>query len=123
MCYYPYDRLSIVLFMESKIHHLLTSWPTGAVRDVGTLVASGYSLPLLAQYRKSNWLTSLGTGALMRTGDKVEYLGGTYALQHDLMLDVHVGERSSVDIDEPMPTGYFGQLRSPFPSRKISTGC
>ena len=84
--------------MESKIHQLLTTWPFGAVRDVGTLVAGGYSLPLLAQYRKSKWLTSLGTGALMRTGDSVELLGGIYALQHDLKLDVHVGERSALEL-------------------------
>lgn len=84
--------------MESKIHQLLTSWPSGAVRDVGSLVACGYSLPLLAQYRKSKWLTSLGTGALMRTGDSVELLGGIYALQHDLKLDVHVGERSALEL-------------------------
>jgi hypothetical protein len=84
--------------MESKIHQLLTSWPAGAVRDVTAIVASGYSLPLLAQYRKSKWLTSLGTGALMRTGDSVDLLGGVYALQHDLKLDVHVGERSALEL-------------------------
>ena len=84
--------------MESKLHQLLTSWPSGAVRDVGSLVAGGYSLPLLAQYKKSKWLTSLGSGAVMRTGDSVELLGGIYALQHDLKLDVHVGERSALEL-------------------------
>lgn len=84
--------------MESKIHQILTSWPSGAARSVGNLVADGYSLPLLAQYRKSKWLTSLGTGALMRTGDNVQLLGGLYALQHDLKLDLHVGERSAFEL-------------------------
>jgi hypothetical protein len=84
--------------MASKLHQLLTSWPSGAVRCVGSLVESGYSLPLLAQYKKSKWLTSLGKGALMRTGDSVELLGGIYALQHDLNLDIHVGERSALEL-------------------------
>jgi hypothetical protein len=77
---------------------LLTSWPAGTVKNVGNLVDQGYSLPLLAHYRRSNWLTSLGSGALMRTGDKVECFGGIYALQHDLKMDVHVGSRSALEL-------------------------
>lgn len=84
--------------MDSKLHHLLTSWPSGAVKSVSDLVKRGYSLPLLAHYRKSNWLTALGSGALVRTGDKVECYGGIYAMQHDLQMDVHVGDRSALEL-------------------------
>lgn len=98
MVYYAYYNTSKTLFMETKLHHLLTKWPTGAVRSIGTLVLQGYSQSLLAQYRKSKWLTSVGVGAVARTGDKVEYLGGLFALQQDLKMDVHVGGRTALEL-------------------------
>ena len=50
------------------------------------LVEQGYSLDLQKRYKKSLWFDSIGTGALIRRGDTVDYLGGVYALQTQLGL-------------------------------------
>jgi hypothetical protein len=84
--------------MSTKLHQLLSKWPSGAVRAVSSLKKEGYSAGLLCQYRQSGWLTSLGDNAVYRTGDTISPLGGLYALQHDLHLSVHVGGRSALEL-------------------------
>ncbi len=84
--------------MSTKLHQLVSKWPSGAVRAVSSLKTEGYSAGLLRQYRQSGWLTSLGDNAVFRTGDTISPLGGLYALQHDLQLSVHLGGRSALEL-------------------------
>ena len=67
---------------------MLSSW----------LVQQGYSLDLQKRYKKSGWLESIGTGAMIRSGDSVDYLGGIYALQNQAGLSVHVGGRTALSL-------------------------
>lgn len=53
------------------------------------LVGQGYSLELQKRYRQSRWFESIGTGAMIRTGAAVDWLGGVYALQSQLGLAFH----------------------------------
>lgn len=84
--------------IDSKLNRLLSSQPPGAVLTTAWLVERGYSLDLQKQYKKSQWFDSIGTGALIRHDDPVDYLGGVYALQSQLGLAVHPGGKTALSI-------------------------
>lgn len=69
---------------QSKINHLLSTQPSGIVLSSTWLSTRGYSLDLQKRYRGSQWFDSIGTGALIRHSDQVDYLDGIYALQNQL---------------------------------------
>jgi hypothetical protein len=81
---------------SSKINQLLASQPKGIVLLSSWLTENGYSPELQKRYKKSNWLTSIGTGAMIRSGDQVGYLGAIYALQKQAGLSIHPGARSAL---------------------------
>ncbi|NRA89124.1 MAG: type IV toxin-antitoxin system AbiEi family antitoxin [Rhizobiales bacterium] len=83
---------------KSKINTLLSVTPYGTVLLSFWLVGKGYSLDLQKRYKKSNWLESMGTGALKRSGDDVDYHGGIYALQNQAGLTVHAGGRTALSL-------------------------
>lgn len=80
----------------SKINRLLATQPKGTVLLSAWLTENGYSPELQKRYRKSNWLTSIGTGAMIRTGDEVDYLGAIYALQRQAGLSIHPGAKNAL---------------------------
>lgn len=81
---------------KTKINQLLNTSPYGTVFLSSWLVKQGYNLDLQKRYKKSNWLESIGTGAVIRSGDKVDYHGALYALQDHAGLSVHVGGRTAL---------------------------
>jgi len=83
---------------ESKINTLLSSQPLGSVLCSSWLVDQGYSLALQKRYKKSQWFDSIGTGALIRHADDVDYLGGIYALQTQLGLFVHPAAKTALSL-------------------------
>jgi hypothetical protein len=83
---------------ESKINTLLSSQPLGSVLCSSWLVDQGYSLDLQKRYKKSQWFDSIGTGALIRHADDVDYLGGIYALQAQLGLFVHPAAKTALSL-------------------------
>lgn len=83
---------------QTKINKMLQSTPQGVVLLASWLVSQGYSLDLQKYYKKSGWLESVGTGAVIRAGDKVDYLGGLYALQTQAGLSIHVGGRTAISL-------------------------
>lgn len=85
-------------YNKTKINKLLNTSPYGTVFLSSWLVEQGYSLDLQKRYKKSNWLESIGTGAVIRSGDKVDYHGALYALQKQANLSVHVGGRTALSL-------------------------
>jgi len=83
---------------ESKINRLLRTQPSGVVLSSAWLADQGYSLDLQKRYKRSRWFDSIGTGALVRHGDQVDYLGGVYALQTHLGLSVHPAGRTALSM-------------------------
>ena len=83
---------------ESKLNTLLGAQPSGVVLSSAWLVEQGYSLDLQKQYKKSQWFDSIGTGALIRHGEQVDYLGGMYALQSQLGLSVHPAGKTALSL-------------------------
>lgn len=81
---------------SSKINRLITELPTGVVYLSKWLADNGYSYDLQKAYRKSNWFTSIGNGAMVRSGDRVGYLGALYALQEYAKTSVHPGGKTAL---------------------------
>jgi len=84
--------------MESKLNNLLSVQPLGTVLASSWLTDHDYSPELQKRYKKSRWFESIGTGALIRHGDEVDYLGGLYALQTQLGLSVHPAAKTALSM-------------------------
>lgn len=80
---------------SSKINKLLKALPSGVVVLSSWLSDNGYKHELQKRYRKSNWLESVGTGAMIRKGDNVTYEEAIYALQKQANLYIHPGGSSN----------------------------
>ena len=82
----------------TKINQLLSSQPNGVVFQSSWLTSQGYSADLQRHYRKSKWLESIGTGAMIRTADIVSYEGGIYALQKQTLYTIHPAGRTALSL-------------------------
>jgi Transcriptional regulator, AbiEi antitoxin, Type IV TA system/Transcriptional regulator, AbiEi antitoxin N-terminal domain len=76
----------------------LMNFPDGLVLTASYLSSQGFGPQLLAQYKKSNWLASIGDGAYARYGDKVDWQGALSAMQNQLKLTVHCGARTALEL-------------------------
>ncbi len=83
---------------STKINQLLREQPPGIVLQSFWLIQQGYSHDLQQRYKKSNWLKSIGTGALIRAGDLVGYEGAVYALQTQSAATIHPGGRTALSL-------------------------
>jgi Transcriptional regulator, AbiEi antitoxin, Type IV TA system/Transcriptional regulator, AbiEi antitoxin N-terminal domain len=81
----------------SKINSLLSSNPPGIVLESFWLKCQGYSHELQSRYKKSKWLESIGSGAMVRYGEKVSYEGGIYALQNQSGMTIHPGGKTALE--------------------------
>lgn len=80
----------------TKINRLLVAQPPGTVFLSAWLVGQGYSRDLQQRYKKSHWLQPIGSGAFVRSNDKVGYEGAVYALQQQAGLTIHPGGRTAL---------------------------
>ncbi|MBN1150842.1 type IV toxin-antitoxin system AbiEi family antitoxin [candidate division WOR-3 bacterium] len=81
-----------------KLNQLLKIWPKNTVAISKWLKEQGIYRQLIEIYEKSAWIESIGHGAYMRSGDKIDWTSGLYALQEQLKLNVHVGARSALEL-------------------------
>jgi len=83
---------------KSKINQLLKVWPKGTVMTQAQLEKLGIYRQLVTKYLRYNWLERLGEGAYIRSGDKVGWEGGLYALQSQMGMTIHVGGRTALEL-------------------------
>ncbi len=88
----------MTIVKEQKINTLLKSWPLGAVFLSSWLKENSISNQLLNSYRQNHWLESIGKGAVIRSGSKISYYGGLYALQKQAGLSIHIGGRTALSL-------------------------
>ncbi len=96
---------------ESKINRLLKFVPSGTVILSSWLRQNGYSLDLQKRYRNSNWLESVGSGAMIRKGDHLTWEGALFALQHQLNLAIHPGAGTALAL---LGKAHYLELSSKF---------
>ena len=80
----------------SKLNQLLQNMPTGTVLLSSWLIDQGYSHDLQQKYIRSRWLTPIGKGAYIRTGNDINILGAVYALQKQAKKTIHPGGHSAL---------------------------
>lgn len=83
---------------KDKLKKLLNFWPEGAVFSTAWLNEQGYSNQLLAAYKHSGWVASIGTGAVVRAGVTPTLEGAMYALQMQLGLCAHFGGKTALGL-------------------------
>lgn len=83
---------------KSKINQLLRQWSRNAVYLTSWLDKKGYSSQLLNRYKKSNWITSIGSGAVIRTGDTPVIEGALFALQEQADSTIHPGGKTALTL-------------------------
>lgn len=84
--------------VQTKINQLLQSQPPGVVFLASWLEANGYSRELQRKYINTGWLQPVGRGALIRTGQVVDWTGALYSLQTQAEYEIHVGGRSALSM-------------------------
>jgi hypothetical protein len=83
---------------KTKINSLLQAWPVGTVAVQEWLSSRGISTQLTMWYLSANWVESIGKGAYIRAGDKVDWEGGLFCLQEFLKRKVHIGAKSALEL-------------------------
>ncbi|MHB8766331.1 MAG: type IV toxin-antitoxin system AbiEi family antitoxin [Deferrisomatales bacterium] len=99
---------------RGKLNRLLAGWPRGTVITSARLGSLGISRQLADKYVQSRWLERHGTGAFVRAGEPVDWVGGLYALQTQLEMTVHVGAGSALELlgrSHFVPMGPGGAIR------------
>jgi hypothetical protein len=81
-----------------KINTLLKNWPQGTVCLTSWLVSKGFSNQLLNKYKKGKWLETIGTGAMIRSGDQIGYEAAIHALQQQLEMTIHPGGKTALSM-------------------------
>ena len=83
---------------QTKINQLLQSLPPGAVYLSSWMKLKNISNDLQHRYIKSAWLTPIGTGVMIRTGDTPTLYGAMYSL--NTLADKHltIGAMSALEI-------------------------
>ena len=79
-----------------KINKLIKGWPKGSVMLSSELKNMGYPKDLLQKYLKSGWLESLGYGAFIFAGDKLEWYGAISALQKQKKSNIHPAGKTAL---------------------------
>jgi hypothetical protein len=95
---------------RKKINRLISEWPRGTVAVSSHLNKIGFRHELIRSYKNSEWIESVGRGAFMLRGDKIDWPGGLYALQTQLNLEIHAGGKTALELK-----GFAHYL---FPERK-----
>ena len=79
-----------------KINHLLQIWPKGTVATSCWLSRQGIRFDLVARYKKTGWVESLGHGAFRLSGDSLSWQGAIYSLQCQLGLSTHPAGKTAL---------------------------
>lgn len=81
-----------------KINQLLSDWPSGAVATQAWLHEHGVGPNLVQKYQHSGWLERIGHGTWKRSGDKIDWQGGVFALQQDEPLRIWPGGATALSL-------------------------
>jgi hypothetical protein len=85
-------------YLRTKLNSMLRKWPHNTVATSNWLQKQGVNPDLVFHYEKSKWLEKVGYGAFIKSGDKIAWEGGVYAIQNLLKLPIHVGGRTALSL-------------------------
>lgn len=82
----------------SKINQLLQKLPSGALFFSSWMKENGISYELQRRYRDSEWLTSIGAGVMVRTGESPTIFGALSSLNKQTGRHFYVGGLSALEL-------------------------
>ncbi len=85
------------LHKMEKLKKLLAAWPSDSVALQPWLDEQSISRQLSYKYSQSGWIEKIGQGAYIKSGDKVSWVGGLFAIQKHLKLSLHIGARTALE--------------------------
>ena len=85
--------------VPTKINRLLQKVPPNGVYLASWMNENGISYGLQRHYRKYQWLTSVGTGAFVRTGEVPSMYGAVWSLNEQTGKHFSIGAMSALDIN------------------------
>lgn len=83
---------------STKINRLLQKLPSGALFFSSWMKENGISYELQRRYRDSEWLTPVGTGVMVRTGEKPTIYGAISSLNKQTGKHFYVGGLSALEL-------------------------
>lgn len=83
---------------ESKINQLLQEVPAGAVYLTSWMKQNNIPHSTQHRYIESAWLTPIGTGVMIRTGDTPTLYGAMYSLNTQVDKHLTIGAMSALEI-------------------------
>jgi hypothetical protein len=98
LCAYIYIRSMNNEKNMTKIQRLALTTPRGLVMLSSWLVSQGYPYELQQRYKKSGWLKSVGTGAMLKAGDPFVLIGAIATIQQQAGMNIHIGGRSALEL-------------------------
>ncbi|MDR1115063.1 MAG: type IV toxin-antitoxin system AbiEi family antitoxin [Tannerella sp.] len=84
--------------MPTKINQLLQKVPRGGLFLASWMHKTGISRELQRHYKKSQWLTSIDTGVMMRTGEMPSLFGALASLNEQDNKHFAIGAMSSLEM-------------------------
>lgn len=111
--------------IRKKLNQLLQNWPRGTVYLQAELTKNHISRQLVTSYLNSSWLKRIGQGAFIRIDDKIDWMGGVYAIQRQLHLPIYVAGKTALQLQGyahfvPLGSNYpvwlFGEPENKLPA-------
>lgn len=84
--------------VKTKINRLLQKQPPGALFFSEWMYRNGISYELQRRYRETGWLTSIGVGVMIRTGDEPTIFGALSCLNKQQGKHFHIGAMTALDL-------------------------
>ncbi|MBN2818779.1 MAG: type IV toxin-antitoxin system AbiEi family antitoxin [Bacteroidales bacterium] len=85
-------------FLPIKINQLLQKLPSGSLFFSSWMRENGISYELQRRYRESEWLTSLGAGVMVRTGEIPTIYGALSSLNKQTGKHFYIGGLSALEL-------------------------
>ena len=99
-----------MLLNRNKINQLLVTNPDAILTSIW-LEKHGYSRQLVRHYVSHGWLRKLAHGAFIKLAERPSWADGVVALQQQLGFQVHIGGRSSFELQGMMHYLSLSQMR------------
>ena len=85
-------------YTSSKINQLLQKQPAGALFFSSWMIENGISYELQRRYRDSDWLTPIGAGVMIRTGENPTIISALSSLNKQTGKHFYVGGLSALEL-------------------------
>ena len=85
-------------YISTKINRLLQKQPAGALFFSSWMKDNGISYELQRRYRDSDWLTPIGTGVMIRTGENPTIIGALSSLNNQTDKHFYFGGLSALEL-------------------------